>query len=158
MERDIYQGFWINQSPGGLSGATLTLNRQHGGLLIAFLALYVGASGRGLWKIVRFLLHYAFSSALLQDGLYHQRQAVLRNSGVSHETATLLLECAVAWRKNASQVQKRITPVVTIAAIYSMALTAASTFLTNRDYSGNADVRYQVSSPRRLPSVTVPKA
>ncbi|KAH6614799.1 hypothetical protein C7974DRAFT_442811 [Boeremia exigua] len=41
---DIYTGFWVNQAYGPLRGACLTLSHEVGGLLIAFLALFVTAA------------------------------------------------------------------------------------------------------------------
>jgi hypothetical protein len=42
LDDDIYLGFWINRVHGIVKGATLTLDRSSGGLLIAFLALLEG--------------------------------------------------------------------------------------------------------------------
>jgi hypothetical protein len=50
LDAEIDRGFWINRSHNLIEGATLTLDHRSGDLLIAFLALYVNASGRALWN------------------------------------------------------------------------------------------------------------
>jgi hypothetical protein len=39
-------GFWTNWSNGKILGATMTMSRQNGGFLIAFLAIFVGMAGK----------------------------------------------------------------------------------------------------------------
>jgi hypothetical protein len=43
---EVKLGFWTNWSDGKILGATMTLTRQHGGFLIAFLAIFVGMAGK----------------------------------------------------------------------------------------------------------------
>lgn len=43
---EIKLGFWTNWSDGKILGATMTLTRQNGGYLIAFLAIFVGMAGK----------------------------------------------------------------------------------------------------------------
>lgn len=72
LDAEIDHGFWINRSLSSIQGATLTLGHRSGDLLIAFLALFVNASGRALWKLIRCLLHFKGSSRANPDGLYLQ--------------------------------------------------------------------------------------
>lgn len=127
IQEDIYTGFWVNYSLGAFHGTTLTISQQYGAILIAFIALYVGAAGRSLWKIVRFSLHMAFSSALAQDGVHHQRQAVLRNTSLAHDAALDLLRVYLAWRKRPGHLHKRLVPFVWLAAIVSATSIGLST-------------------------------
>ena len=117
LDDDIYLGFWINRSFGYVRGATITLNRQGGGLLIAFLALFVSASGRGLWKIARCFLHLNFSSQADPDGLYLQRQAILRNSSLAFDAALVLVQTCFAWRGRGKRIRRRAIPVSAIAVL-----------------------------------------
>jgi hypothetical protein len=48
---NIYTGFWVNQAYGPFRGACLTLSHEAGGLLIAFLALFVTAASSSIWKM-----------------------------------------------------------------------------------------------------------
>lgn len=125
LDDDIYLGFWINRSVGNFRGATLTLDRQRGSLLIACLALFVGATGRSLWKIIRCALHFRLSAQSLTDGVYQQRQAILRNSGLAHEAVIALLFSCHAWRKNGTPALRRTLPLALLAAILSAAFTIA---------------------------------
>ncbi|KAH8586890.1 hypothetical protein B0O99DRAFT_695042 [Bisporella sp. PMI_857] len=121
---NIHTGFWINRSFSAFRGATLTLDQQTGALLIAFLALFIGAAGRSLWKIICFVLYLAFSRIAAQDGVYHQRQAILRNTSLAHNTALALLQTSFVWRKRTQMVHRRLLPVALLAAIISVASVA----------------------------------
>jgi len=125
IDEDIYTGFWINPSLGTFRGATLTLSRQTGGLIIAFVALYVGATGRSLWKIIRFLMHAVYTTPIFQDGVYHQRQAILRNTPMAYNAAIDLLWASFVWRDRAKGARRRLLPVALVAAILSIVSIAA---------------------------------
>lgn len=99
---DVYLGVWTNWSHGRIHGATLTMSRRNGGLLTAFLALFVGAAGTSFWKIGCFLLHRYFSSKHTADAIYHQRQAILRNASNSQSGLVILLQTCWAWKTFAS--------------------------------------------------------
>jgi hypothetical protein len=55
-ENDIHLGTWINWSRGRVMGATLTLNRAEGNLLIAFTAVFVGIVTERFWRIACMLV------------------------------------------------------------------------------------------------------
>jgi hypothetical protein len=123
--RDVYTGLWVNRSYGLLHGATLTLDRQKGAFLIAFLALYVSTAGKSFWKLVRFSLHHAYSSTELPDGVYHQRQAILRNREYAPDAAWELLLASLAWRHRAVNGQRRLLPLALLALIITAGFAAA---------------------------------
>lgn len=54
--------------------------RLDGGLLSSFIACFVTFSGTCFWRLACFVLHLRLSSYRPEDGLYHQRQAILRNA------------------------------------------------------------------------------
>ena len=125
---DVYIGVWTNHLHGSIYGATLTLEGQTGGFLIAFLALYVGATGKSFWKIARFLLHSLFSSSATPDGVYHQRQAILRNAASAPDAAWELLKTGFAWKKRTTSNWRRLLPVLLVA------LTVFASFLVAGKY------------------------
>jgi hypothetical protein len=97
---DVYLGFWTNWSQDKVHGATVTLTQNNGGLLIAFVALFVGAAGKSFWKLLCFALHRLLSAPTVpQDGLYHQRQAILRNSETSLQGGCQLFKSMLAWKR-----------------------------------------------------------
>lgn len=113
LDEDIYLGFWINRSFNAIQGATLTLDRKQGGLLIAFLALFVTTSGRSLWKISRCVLHFIYSSEGASDGIHLQRQAILRNTTLPLDAAYDLALVLNAWRKRGSgMIRKLLLPTI----------------------------------------------
>jgi hypothetical protein len=96
--------------------------------LIAFLALYVTASGRSLWKLIRCLLHFTFSSRTPPDGIYLQRQTTLRNTPLALDAALELLEIWRVWRKKAAKTDNRLLVVALIALLSAMGFIAAGTY------------------------------
>ncbi|KAF2265455.1 hypothetical protein CC78DRAFT_515110 [Lojkania enalia] len=126
----VHLGFWTNWSHGRIQGATITLSRQNGGFLIAFLALFVGLVGKSFWRLACFSLHRYFSSSDPQDGLYHQRQAILRNCGAAQDGAWQLLMSLLAWKsgQRAARPIARLLPLMFVAIFISVAFTIASIF------------------------------
>lgn len=126
----IYTGAWTNWSRGSIFGATITLPRQGGAILIVLIALFISLVGTSFWKILCFGLHYGFSSSKPQDGLYHQRQAILRNSTSGTMGLCNLLKVLLAWKGNvgASRPVRRILPVVCVTLCSIIAFCAAGIF------------------------------
>ena len=123
---DIYLGFWTNWSYGRIRGATLTLTNRDGGLLIAFLAVFVVVAGRSFWRITCFMIHSALSSNTARDGIYHQRQAILRNAESGGSGLLRLIRMNWAWRtRTRAHPYLRILPLMTFAFLNLGCLTVA---------------------------------
>ncbi|KAL9108103.1 MAG: hypothetical protein Q9227_007078 [Pyrenula ochraceoflavens] len=128
-EIPVYLGFWTNWSRGRVAGATLTLKNQEAALLTAFLAIFVAFVGTSSWRIISYSLHQFVSSQKTQDGLYHQTQAILRNSGNGTTNFTRLLRVLWAWRHHkSSRPFYRIGPLVAATVITTAVFAAASIF------------------------------
>ncbi|KAF2184660.1 hypothetical protein K469DRAFT_739283 [Zopfia rhizophila CBS 207.26] len=112
----VHLGFWTNWSYGAIRGGTITLTRQHGGFLIAFLAIYIGMVGKSFWRLGCFTLHRYLSSGELQDGLHHQRWA------------WRLMLSMIAWRRHARRPILRLLPIILLAFLVSAAFGIASIF------------------------------
>lgn len=125
IDEDIYKGFWINNSFGTIRGATLTIDRQAGGLIIAFLALFIAATTRSFWKIVRFLAHTAGSVSSKQNGIYHQKQAILRNQSLARDAVVDLVRLIYVWRDRAIGVKRQMTLLTFVALAVSIASVAS---------------------------------
>jgi hypothetical protein len=125
---DVYLGVWTNWSRGHINGATLTLSRRDGGLLIAFLALFVTTAGTSFWRICCFFLHRYLSSENARDALYHQRQAILRNANNTTSGAWALLRACWAWRRNNLAPYQCLLPSTVFAILMLMAFTLAGIF------------------------------
>jgi uncharacterized membrane protein YccF (DUF307 family) len=128
LSDDIFTGFWINRSHGSFYGTTLTLNRQYGGFLIAFLAVYVSLTGRSFWNISRFFMHSYYSTTIDTDGIYHQRQNTLRNARTAPDAVSDIFWIMLAWRKRAHRNVARLITVMTAAALISMGFAIASMY------------------------------
>lgn len=125
---EVYQGNWINWSHGRMFGATITLNRRDAGLLIAFIALFVTLTGTAFWRIACFALHHYFSKEAPRDGLYHQRQAILRNSANGASGLCTLTQLVWAWRNHTHHLYRRLLPVVIFTILCLGAFATASIF------------------------------
>ncbi|KAF2670197.1 hypothetical protein BT63DRAFT_231540 [Microthyrium microscopicum] len=126
--QDVYLGIWTDWSYGRIRGATLTLNSQHGGLLAAFIALFVSFAGTSFFRFAYFVLHHIFSSNESQDTLYHQRQAILRNSA-NGTTGLWSLTCLLwIWRGSGSRIYSRLLPSIALTLIIVSAFAIAGIF------------------------------
>ncbi|KAH7337348.1 hypothetical protein BKA66DRAFT_544411 [Pyrenochaeta sp. MPI-SDFR-AT-0127] len=127
-EDAIYTGVWINKSFSQIRGATLTLSREHGSLLIAFLALFVATAGSSFWKITRYILHLYFSKEADLDGVYHQRQAILRNDQLASDAAMSLISARFAWRRRAKHLNRKLLFVAALALLISATFMVSGIF------------------------------
>ncbi|TGJ84260.1 hypothetical protein E0Z10_g4490 [Xylaria hypoxylon] len=92
----IHTGTWTNWSRSRVLGATLTLERQDADLLIAFTAFFIAFIATRTWKILCFAFHSASSTSDPRDVIYHQSQAILRNSSNPEEGIRLFL--SLLWK------------------------------------------------------------
>ncbi|KAF2192030.1 hypothetical protein K469DRAFT_696089 [Zopfia rhizophila CBS 207.26] len=123
MSADVhtYTGLWINWSQGKIKGATLTISQQSGGLLAAFLALYVAFAGGMFWRAISFIIHQAKTTKPddTRDALHHQRQVILRNSG----------NVATAWALLTFPLQRKLNRRASFLRCLPYALLALFCFL-----------------------------
>ena len=111
MSFTIYKGIWTNWSHGLVAGTTLTLDERDGGLLTAFLAIFVSAAGAATWSIMSYALHQIRAKQEHQDGLHHQQQAILRNSRNPVGAAWQLMQLTWYWRSSAKRCLVRTLPL-----------------------------------------------
>ena len=111
----VYTGPWINWSHGLILGSTITLSTRDASLLTAFLAMFVTATGAAWWRITSYFMHQTRASQEYQDGIHHQHQAILRNTGGPGGAAWQLIQTIWYWRKNASKPMLRTLPILTLA-------------------------------------------
>ena len=98
----VYLGFWINWSRGRVMGSTLTLRQSDANFLIVFIAFFVAFIATRFWRILCFVLHRFYSEPNPQDAIYHQRQAILRNSSSPEYGMWLLFRLLLAGRRSKS--------------------------------------------------------
>ncbi|OCL12106.1 hypothetical protein AOQ84DRAFT_334819 [Glonium stellatum] len=127
--QQIHLGTWTNWSRGPVFGVTLTMTQRNGLLFTAFIALFVTFVGTCFWRISSFILHHIYTRKTAQDGIYHQRQAALRNSAASM-TALWTLGL-IMWRWRHNKIQRpfnRIFPVLVLAILNIIGFTIAGIF------------------------------
>lgn len=125
---EVYHGFWTNWSGGAIRGATLTLSRQEGAYLVAFLALFVNLAGTNTWQILSYLAFRFKANPNRVDQPTQQQLVVLRN--VTSDFAALWELGKVSWkgRKGARKSRRRPTTWLLAAAFHTVAFTIAGIF------------------------------
>ena len=124
----IYTGPWVNWSHGLVRGSTITLSERNGGLLTAFLAIFVSAAGLACWRIISYALHQNHAGQELQDGIHHQQQATFRNTGTPGGAIWELIQLMWYWRNHAVRPVLRTLPIIAIALINLTAFGLAGIF------------------------------
>ncbi|KAI0189907.1 hypothetical protein F4808DRAFT_453962 [Astrocystis sublimbata] len=124
----VQLGIWTDWSRGSVLGATLTLNRQYGSLLIAFTAFFITLVATRFWRLACSFIHRRLSVAEPRDAFHLQRQAILRNSPSSDSALWSLLQISWAWRRLDRRYVARTLPSIIFAAVCLLAFTIASGF------------------------------
>ncbi|GAP86704.1 hypothetical protein SAMD00023353_2000220 [Rosellinia necatrix] len=124
----VYLGMWTNWSRGPVFGATLTLDRRQGSVLISFTAFFVTIVASRFWRIACSIIHRKLSAAEDRDTLHHQRQAIFRNSSSSGSGLWSLIQISWAWRQAARKSLSRTFPPIAFASICLLAFSLASGF------------------------------
>lgn len=122
----VYTGVWTNWSRGKILGATLTLNRQDADLLIAFTAFFIAFIATRTWRILCFCLHRLSSTSGPRDIIYHQRQAILRNSSSPENSIYLFWQ--LLWATRHRKKALRVLPIISTAVICVMFFALAGGF------------------------------
>jgi hypothetical protein len=128
LDDDVYLGFWINRAFDSVQGATLTLSHRQGGFLIAFLAIFVATSGRSLWKILRCVLHFVYSSEGATEGVHLQRQAILRNTTMPLDAALELTLVHNAWRRRGTGLIRKLLLPMMLALVLVVSFLIAGVY------------------------------
>lgn len=125
----IYEGVWTNWSRGKVLGSTITLNRRDGGLLISFITLFITQVGTAFWRVLCFTLHQNLSAEAPRDALYHQRQAILRNSANGASGLWSLVEVLWTWRRyEKHRPYYRILPTIIFTVFFIGSFAVAGIF------------------------------
>ncbi|KAJ2991353.1 hypothetical protein NUW58_g2542 [Xylaria curta] len=118
----VYVGTWTNWSRGQVLGATLTLHRREADLLIAFTAFFVAFVATRVWRIICFAIHRSCSKEHPQNVIYHQHQAVLRNSSTPEDGVRLLTYILWAGKKSTGRLRPLFTAVVATICVLSFTI------------------------------------
>ena len=124
----IYTGLWINWSHGAILGATITLNQRDGGLLTAFLAIFVSVAGAACWRITAYAIHQCRASQDYKDALHHQQQAILCNTDGPAGALWDFLQLPWYWRDHAVRPFVRSLPLALLALLNSAVFGVAGIF------------------------------
>ncbi|OCK78531.1 hypothetical protein K432DRAFT_394700 [Lepidopterella palustris CBS 459.81] len=123
---DVYLGHWINWSYGVVQGSTITMSKRDGAILTAAIAIFLTFAGARFWRIIAFMICLFLAKDSPQDGVYHQRQAILRNSSSAFASAWNFSLIVWAWRDKHCHAWRRVIPFIATALLTGLALSAAS--------------------------------
>lgn len=144
MTSQIYLGVWTDWTRSRVLGATLTLSARDGALLLTSLAFFVTIVGARGWRLVGFSAHQAMAADGDHDGLYYQRQHILRNAATPADAAWVFLQQAWYWRRTVRTAWLRTLPWAAFAAMY-LALFAAASILSS--WISEAATEYRLLAP-----------
>ncbi len=133
----VHTGTWINWTTGPILGATWTTSPQNGAYLVAFLALFVRVAGQHFWDIFCYTLFQLRSTARDEDGLFHQQQAVLRNTATDTSAVWQFLTLGWYWQRRARRAWGRTLPLVVGGLLNILAFGAAGVFVSRVTNNGN---------------------
>ena len=122
----VFLGVWTNWSKNQVLGSTLTMTQKNGNVVVAFVALFITFVGARFWRIVCVAIHHAQSSAEPQDGIYHQRQAILKNADNPLAGFLSWYQLLMAWRKIGHRTYHRLLPMAILSACIGIGFIAAS--------------------------------
>ncbi|KAI0418902.1 hypothetical protein F5X98DRAFT_362848 [Xylaria grammica] len=122
----VYVGVWVNWSRGRILGSTLTVGRREADLIIAFTAFFVAFVGTRIWRIICFAIHRSCSKENPQNAIYHQHQAILRNSSTPEDGIQLLAN--TLWVCKSSTGRFRLLSTATLATVCIFSFTIAGGF------------------------------
>ncbi|WQF78696.1 hypothetical protein CDEST_03710 [Colletotrichum destructivum] len=128
MSNRIYTGVWTDWSLGRVTGTTITLSARDGGLLLAFIAIFVTVIAARLWRSLTFVCHQILASGGKHDGLHYQRQVILRNIPAPVPATWLFLQQAWHWRGRADRPLLRTVPWAVCGFLYAVLLGLAAVF------------------------------
>ena len=109
-------------------GATITLSARDGGLLTAFLALFVTVTATSLWRILSYVVHQARARRKPQGGPRQQTQATFRNASSATSAAWTFLLIAFYWRNLARRQSLCSLLWTAFALAYALAAGLAGVF------------------------------
>lgn len=135
----VYTGFRTNRALGQIKGSTLTLSAEYSAFLIAFVALFVKFVGGQLWSTLTFLASIKRSSPRPEDGLYHQQQAVLRNTSQPTVFVWDMLKLSWFWKGTATKSRARTLGFIASSVAYIGAFAIAGIF-SSKVASNNSEV------------------
>ncbi|KAM0405885.1 hypothetical protein ACHAPZ_002635 [Fusarium culmorum] len=138
MSFEIYTGSWTDWSRGRVLGATLTLSSKDASLLLAFIAAFVTVVAIRLWLIIAFTTHQFTAAGGKHDGLYYQRQVILRNVKSAPAAAWLFIQQAWDWRGIARSSYSRTLPLALFCILYSVGFAVLAVFSSQISDSASA--------------------
>ncbi|KAF2639640.1 hypothetical protein P280DRAFT_470267 [Massarina eburnea CBS 473.64] len=151
MSDNIAYGFWYNWEHGKVKGATLTIPFYTGAILVSFLSLFVQFAGACFYRVLCFIIHQSRSTTEARNGLFHQQQAILRNSATAPSALWNLVRSAVAWKGKKSSL-----PLI-FGTMFHIALFGAAALLASRIASMGAGQALILSQncgfPKEIPDV-----
>ncbi|KAF1963780.1 hypothetical protein CC80DRAFT_433639 [Byssothecium circinans] len=136
--RPYQVGFWNNWSKDGAASLTLTLPSNASKVLLSLITLFIYIVGGCTWNIICFAAHQLLSTDKAKDGLYHQRQAVLRNSMSPSSSLWYFIKLGRFWRSNARRSWRRQLPFILINLLHILCFAVAAVMSVQVAYTGHA--------------------
>jgi hypothetical protein len=121
---DVISSNWAD---GVVKGSTLTVSSRNGGILIAFLAWFVGVAGNAFWDLLSNVIFLARATKLERDALYHQQQLSLRLGLSGVGTLWSFWKLGLQWQhqRHTEKPWSRSLPIIFAALVWIVSFSAA---------------------------------
>jgi hypothetical protein len=118
-------------------GSTITIPASQGAFLIAFLAVFVRWTSSHLWSIICFAIHQYRSSTKDRDGLYHQQQALLRNTPSDSLSIWIFIKLYRRWKSRSRGALGKSVALVLVAGLHFSVFAIAGIFSSKVAVTGD---------------------
>lgn len=122
------------------------MTTSHGGLLIAFIALFNTTVGSVMWSLIAYAIHQYRAKHQSGDGVFHQTQALFRNSVQALAFARNTVATGWQWHNRTPHALRRTIPfgclglfipvLFAVAGILSSRIAIAGDVLYHNTYCG----------------------
>ncbi|KAH7087776.1 hypothetical protein FB567DRAFT_353579 [Paraphoma chrysanthemicola] len=124
-DRFVKKGFWINRAHGQVMGQTLTVEARTGTVIVALLTILASIGTAQLWNLFTFLLHQYQADGQDADGLFWQRQALLRTMPTPTALMADSLKLSWTWKNKVPRALLRCSAIFLVALCFAIASVAA---------------------------------
>jgi hypothetical protein len=120
----------VNRVPGQgrVLGSTLTVPDQYAFIINSLFTIFVTAIGGYTWSIICYVFYQFRATQDERDGLYHEKQVILRTGLPATTLLWRFLRLAWAWRSHTSHAFLRTGPLASITLFHILVVLLLGTF------------------------------
>lgn len=149
----VHRGGWRNWDKNAPTGGQITMLKDDAELLSIFIGIFLVFVAAGLWTLIAYFI-FQLNRRMRQkqagsafDGLYHQKQTILRNGTSDVAIGSSFLKLWLAWGSSPN-VMKSTLPIVVLALASFGFFLIALPFITAMEMLDNQGNQVLIQSPK----------